>query len=137
VGAVGGPPARDPGRGRRAVRVARLREPRGLRRLPVDRLVTWRAAPGWLGLRGRASGDYFRITRDELSFVAGATPTVTPTREQQIEAHGRLFVDLDVLSFGGFVPAAWLGADLLSIQGAPTGAASALVPVLGVGIVRP
>jgi hypothetical protein len=100
----------------------------------------WRILPSIVSARAHVEAQYFTLTREELSFKAntvGATSGgITLTTQVQLFASGRAFVDADVLSFGGFVPALWAGADYTYLA-APQGERSTTVPVLGVGIVRP
>jgi hypothetical protein len=103
-------------------------------------LVRWRIVPGWVGMRLRGDGTYFTITRDTLAVAisqTGNTSTSHPATEQdqQLELHGRVFLDADVLSFAQFVPAIWGGVDFVSLSG-PTNSATSAVPVFGIGIVR-
>ena len=81
-------------------------------------LFRWRIVPGWIGMRLRGDGNYFTITRD----ISGATiadqrqacvdAPVTTEQDQQLELHGRFFLDADVLSFAQFgalaVGAGWI-----------------------------
>ena len=100
--------------------------------------VRFRVVPRVLGVRFRADAFYFRITREEL-FVTGtagaATTDARVDRQQQLELHGRLFVDADVASLAGFVPAVFGGLDYLGIEGTKT-SSSRVVPIVGIGIVR-
>ncbi len=97
-----------------------------------------RVVPQILGIRVRADGAYFQITRQQLSVAAtgGALTTSSSVeQQQQIEAHGRIFVDADVAALGGFVPAAFGGLDFIGISGSAT-STSVAIPVLGLGVVR-
>lgn len=101
-------------------------------------LVRWHIVPKIVGLRLRGDATYFRITREELTASIGAgsvTTSSTVDQQQQIEVHGRLFLDADVISFGGFIPALFGGVDYIGIQGTST-TTSATVPLVGAGIVR-
>jgi len=101
-------------------------------------LVRVRIVPQIIGARLRAETIYFDLTREALSYVnSGGVQTTTSSVEvqQQLEVHSRLFLDADIASFAGFVPAVFGGLDYLGIQGSST-STSALIPVLGVGIVR-
>ena len=80
-----------------------------------------RVVPGTFGVRLRAESTYFRITREQLSFTpAGGGVTSTSVElEQQIEVHGRLFLDADIASYRGFVPAIFLGLATRASRAAP------------------
>ncbi len=100
--------------------------------------VRVRVIPEILGVRVRAEGAYFQITRQQLAVAStsGAlTTTSTVEHQRQLEIHGRVFVDADVAALGGFVPAAFGGLDFLGISGSAT-STSVAIPVLGLGIVR-
>ena len=98
-------------------------------------LAPW---PGSLSLRGRLDAMVFGITHDAYFFDLSkqVTATTDSHRSTQIDGQSRLFVDLDALSFAGFVPGAHLGLDLFraSTDGEPT--ATSWVPMVGVGIRR-
>lgn len=100
----------------------------------------WRIVPSIVSARAHAEAQYFTITREELSFSAnttGASQTgISLTTQIQLFVNSRVFVDADIASFGGFVPAVFAGADYTYLQ-APQGERSTTVPVFGVGIVRP
>ncbi len=101
-------------------------------------LVRWHIVPKIVGMRLRGDSTYFRITREELTASIGAgsvTTSSTVDQQQQIEVHGRLFLDADVISFGGFIPALFGGVDYIGIQGTST-TTSATVPLVGAGIAR-
>jgi len=93
--------------------------------------------PGWFGVRLRAESTHFNITREQLSFTSagGGVTSSSVEIDQQLEVHGRVFVDADVASYFGFVPAIFLGLDYLGIQGSAT-SSSTVVPSVGIGIVR-
>lgn len=92
-----------------------------------------RIVPGIFGARLRSELRYFRRTRDELALASGQV-TTTFGVVRQVESRSRLFLDADVASFAGFVPAVFGGVDVISMGGAD--AATSAVPILGVGIVR-
>jgi hypothetical protein len=97
--------------------------------------------PGWLSLRARGDGTFFSITRDSLGVTVGpggmTSTGATTEQDQQIELHGRAFVEADVLSFFEFVPALWAGFDYVSISGSTSATtATSTVPVFGVGVRR-
>src|ERR1700677_4479036 len=103
-------------------------------------LLRWRIVPGWIGIRLRGDGNIFTITQD----VSGATiatngmltaAPVSTQQEQQLELHGRFFLDADVISFARFVPSIWGGVDYVSLTGATSSSYSA-VPVVGIGVIR-
>lgn len=98
--------------------------------------LRWRVVPAALSLRLEGDGAYFRVSRDDFSFssASGAQQEVTLT--EQLFLRGRLFVDLDLLSLGGFLPAAFVAIERTSVSG-PRGTESSAVPVLGLGIVHP
>jgi hypothetical protein len=101
-------------------------------------LLRVRIVPQIVGARLRAESTYFSITREQLSVVGsggGLTTTSAVEQQQQLEVHGRLFLDADVASLGGFVPALFGGLDYIGIQGTAT-SISDVIPILGVGIVR-
>jgi hypothetical protein len=103
--------------------------------------VHYRVVPAFLGVRASAQFLYFSITREDLSVAAsnGAlSSNVTVNRDAQLEVHGRLFFDADVLSVNGFVPALFGGLDYLSVQGTSSSVTnvSAAIPVLGIGIAK-
>ncbi len=101
-------------------------------------LVRWHIVPKIIGVRLRGHSVYFSITREELdASVGGGTVTTSSTvdQQQQIEVHGRLFLDADVASFGGFIPAVFGGLDYIGIQGTST-TTSATLPIIGAGITR-
>jgi len=100
--------------------------------------VRVRVVPQILGVRLRADGAYFQITRQQLAVAStgGAlTTTSSVEQQQQLEVHGRIFVDADIAALGGFVPAAFGGLDFLGISGSAT-STSVAIPVLGLGVVR-
>jgi hypothetical protein len=103
-------------------------------------LFRWRIVPGWIGMRLRGDGNYFTITQDvsgasiATSGMLSSAPVVTQ-QEQQLELHGRFFLDADVLSFAQFVPSLWGGVDYVSLTG-PSTSSSSTVPVLGIGVIR-
>lgn len=101
-------------------------------------LVRVHIVPQILGARMRAESSFFSITREQLS-VAGSggalSTSSTVEQEQQIEVHTRAFLDAEVASFGGFVPALFAGLDYIGIQGSATTLSSA-IPMLGAGITR-
>jgi len=91
-------------------------------------------------MRLRGDGNYFTITQDvsgasiATSGMLSSAPVVTQ-QEQQLELHGRFFLDADVLSFAQFVPSLWGGVDYVSLTG-PSTSSSSTVPVLGIGVIR-
>ncbi len=100
--------------------------------------VRVRIVPQIVGIRLRADSTYFRITREQLTATSSAGTLTTATsveQQEQIEFHGRFFLDADVASFGGFVPAVFAGLDYIGTSGSAT-STSAAIPLLGVGIVR-
>lgn len=102
--------------------------------------VRYRIVPSIVGARVHGDGVYFSITREELAFNAntvGATQaTVTSSLEKQLSLSGRLFVDADLASFAGFVPAVFGGLDYVLLTSA-IGERGTSIPVVGIGIVRP
>lgn len=106
--------------------------------LRVD--ARWKLVPQILSLRGHVTGAYFSVTREELSFASkapgGGDLALTKAESTQLFAAGRLFVDTDVASFLGFVPAVFGGLDVTHVS-AGGGDRTATVPVFGAGIVRP
>jgi hypothetical protein len=103
-------------------------------------LFRWRILPGWLGMRVRADGSYFTITRDTSGVQIAGSGAVTTSQQateqdQQAELHGRLFLDADILSFAQFVPSVWGGFDYVGVSG-PANSSSSTLPVVGIGIVR-
>ena len=103
-------------------------------------LFRWRVLPGWIGMRLRCDGTYFTITRDTGGATITTNGSVTISQQdtehdQQLELHGRMFLDADVLSFAQFVPSIWGGFDFVSVSG-PANNSSSTLPVLGIGIVR-
>jgi hypothetical protein len=92
-----------------------------------------------ISLRGQAELKGFTMTREELAFAAnytgGSSLGLSMTTQIQVFAGGRVFVDADLLSFGGFVPAVFAGADYTYLQ-SPAGERSTTVPFAGIGIVR-
>jgi hypothetical protein len=94
--------------------------------------------PGAVSLRARVDAMIFAITHDAYFFDLSrqVTTTTDAHRSTQLDAFGRAFVDVDALSFGGFVPGAHVGLDLerASTDGLPT--ATTWVPMIGVGIRR-
>ncbi len=104
-------------------------------------LAHFRVVPAFFGVRASLTSTYFSITREDLTVDVTSgriSSAVTVNQDRQIEVHGRLFLDADVASVNGFVPALWGGVDYLSIQGnsASLTDVSSAIPVLGVGIVR-
>jgi hypothetical protein len=99
----------------------------------------WRIVPAIFGARVRAESTYFSITREQLTVASKASGSLGTTasveQEQQLEVHARLFLDADIASLSGFVPAVFGGLDYLNIQGSATGT-STVIPSLGIGIVR-
>jgi hypothetical protein len=106
---------------------------------PEARLsLRWTALPDLLSLRLRARGSRFEITRDSalVRFDPGQVATAaSSTTLTQTEVSLRLFVDVDLLRFGGFVPSLFAGADWIS-TGDEDGSANALVPVGGLNLTR-
>jgi hypothetical protein len=103
-------------------------------------VVRWHIVPRIVGVRLRGESTYFSITREELAAaISGSggplTTSSTVDREQQLELHGRMFVDADIASIAGFVPAVFGGIDYIGIQGTTTSTSTA-IPLLGAGIVR-
>jgi hypothetical protein len=101
-------------------------------------LVRAHIVPQLLGARLKLESTYFNITREELSAVSTMgqlSTTSTVNQDQQLEFHGRLFLDADVASFAGFVPAVFAGLDYLGIQGNTTTISQA-IPLVGIGFVR-
>jgi hypothetical protein len=94
--------------------------------------------PSWLTSRLRVDGQRFELTRARLETVAGGgTVTETSTTEvaEQIEVNTRVFLDAEVLRFGGFVPSLNGGFDSVMFE-SNTESHSAFVPVFGAGIRR-
>jgi hypothetical protein len=103
-------------------------------------LLRWRIVPGWIGMRVRGDGSYFTITRDTSGATITTKGSITVSQQdtehdEQLELHGRVFVDADALSFAQFVPAIWGGFDFVSVSG-PANNSSSTLPVFGIGIVR-
>jgi hypothetical protein len=108
----------------------------GSARLPFR----WRIVPGWIGVRLRGDGNLFTITRDTSGVAISGNGSTSlsqlPTEhDQQVELHGRVFLDADVLSFAQFVPALWAGVDYTSVSGTVDSSTS-IVPVFGIGVIR-
>jgi hypothetical protein len=101
--------------------------------------LRWRFVPQVLGARLRTEALAFQITREELSVASdgagGLTTTSRVDQQRQIDVRTRAFIDGDVASFAGFVPAVFAGLDYLGISGANT-SENRVIPVFGVGIVR-
>ena len=107
---------------------------------PEARLtVHWDVWRGILGLRLRVRGTRFSITRNDgvlrLDTLGGISSMGTTVVTDQTELSGRLFVELDVADFIGFVPALFVGAEHVSISG-PDERTSTWVPLVGVGLFR-
>jgi hypothetical protein len=98
-------------------------------------LFVYRIVPGVLGTRVRGDLDYYKLTIDHLVFNFMGQPVVEQPQASQLEASARLFVDLDVASFGGFVPAAFAGIDYLARSGAGPDVTSS-TPSFGLGLMR-
>lgn len=98
-------------------------------------LFVYRIVPGVVGARVRGGLDYYKLTIDRLVFDFMGQPTIEQPQASQLEASARLFVDLDVASFGGFVPAAFAGIDYLARSGAGPDV-TASIPSLGLGLMR-
>jgi hypothetical protein len=103
-------------------------------------LFRWRIVPGWIGMRLRGDGNYFTITQDLSGATISTNGTLTSNavitqQDQQLELHGRFFLDADVLSFAQFVPSLWGGVDYVSLTG-PNTSSTSTVPVVGIGIIR-
>lgn len=95
----------------------------------------FRIVPQILGARLRGDATYFNITRAEALTGFGTSTPLANYQEQQLEIHGRLFLDADIASFADFVPALFTGVDVLATQG-PGTSTSFVIPVVGAGIVR-
>jgi hypothetical protein len=98
-------------------------------------LAVYRFVPGVLGARARADLDYYHLTIDRLTFDFVGQPVLAQPQASQLEASGRIFLDLDLASFAGFVPAAFAGLDYLSRTGAGPDVHSS-TPSFGVGLMR-
>ncbi|HVY32478.1 MAG TPA: hypothetical protein VHB79_38335 [Polyangiaceae bacterium] len=98
-------------------------------------LFIYRVVPGVLGARVRGDIDYYKLTIDRLVFDFMGQPVVEQPQASQLEASARLFVDLDVASFGGFVPAAFAGIDYLARSGAGPDVTTS-TPSFGLGLMR-
>jgi hypothetical protein len=98
--------------------------------------LRWRVVPAALSLRLEGDGAYFQVSRDDFSFSSDGGAQLGATLTKQFFLQGRLFVDLDLLSLGGFLPAAFVAIERTSVSG-PQVTESSTVPVLGVGIVHP
>lgn len=98
--------------------------------------------PQVFGIRLWGDATYFTITREQLAVallssggIGTTTTTSTVEQQQQIEVRGRLFLDAEVASLAGFVPAVFGGIDYIGISGSATSSSNA-IPLLGIGIVR-
>lgn len=96
--------------------------------------AAYAVVPAYLTVRLRVDASAFGISRNHVSVDVGGNVVVTSqsSRASQIEAHARLFFDLDALSFAGFVPAVHGGLDVISLSGAST----TTVPSVGAGVRR-
>lgn len=104
--------------------------------------LRWSFWPSVLGLRVRADGSTFQLTRDVFTVAQIGRPLAagtTSTEVRQLETTSRVFLDLDFAKLLGFVPSAWAGVDLYRISSScrDCGDTAVTVPVLGLGIVRP
>lgn len=104
--------------------------------------LRWRFVPDTLGMRLKASGQTFSLTRtaEGLQVKSGTGGgTVAQTIEtfefRQTEFSTRLFLDIEAASFGGITPGAFGGFDALSISGT-AGSTSSFIPLGGVGLFK-
>lgn len=88
-----------------------------------------------VSVRARAEVASFALTRESLVLENGGGATLTSSMTRQLLLVGQVFVDLDVLRFAGFVPAAFGRVDHVSFSGGGADAATT-VPVLGVGLIH-
>lgn len=92
---------------------------------------------GWVGTRAEVRFQRFDITRDDTIIrvdQAGSADTdgaFTSTTQTEISA--RLFIDVEVARFAGFVPSLFAGVNSVTISG-DAGSSAVLVPVFGVTI---
>jgi hypothetical protein len=107
---------------------------RGVARLDLR----WVALPDALSLRLRGDASYFKLTRDRFSVTAGSTTTIADEMLvlSQSEVRTRAFVDIDAAEVLGFRPTLHAGADYYRLSGTE-GDSSSLVPLAGVGVLRP
>jgi hypothetical protein len=98
----------------------------------------WGVAPDSFALRLRIDGQYYDITRDSIGIRAstlGTNVALLAESAQQLDLMSRLYADLELLAFGGFVPGLFAGADY-TYRTSPTVAIGSYTPVFGAGLRR-
>jgi hypothetical protein len=101
--------------------------------------LRWAMAPTIVALRLHGDGNFFSLRRsdDSIRVMAGSTQTTNSVSTyRQVEAHGRLFVDIDALAFFGISPALFGGLDYSSVSG-DGGTVRSLVPIGGLALSKP
>jgi hypothetical protein len=98
--------------------------------------LRWRLMPSILALRLEGDGAYFRVSRDDFSFSSTGGVQQSLTLTEQLSMQGRLFVDLDLLSLGGFVPSVFGSLESTIVSGLQT-TQTTTVPIVGLGLGRP
>lgn len=94
----------------------------------------YRIAPHQVTLRLNADLSYASVTRTQFAVdTEDLGAVLEPETFRLIESNNRLFGDLELLSFAGVVPNAFLGLDVLAING-DAGSSSTVVPLVGVGL---
>lgn len=94
----------------------------------------YRIAPDQVTLRLNADLSYASVTRTQFAVdTEDLGAVLEPETFRLIESNNRLFGDLELLSFAGVVPNAFLGLDVLAING-DAGSSSTVVPLVGVGL---
>lgn len=109
----------------------------------------WAVVPDTVSVRGMVDTSIFHITHADGTLQLGtraapgggtsvflADDTLHTNRATQIDLTSRLFVDLDVLSFGGFVPGLHLGLDAFHVSATEQPSSTSVVPLAGVGLRR-
>jgi hypothetical protein len=102
----------------------------------VQLRLRWRLAPSIIALRLEGDGAYFRVSRDDFSFSSAGGVQQSLTLTEQLSLQGRMFVDLDLLSFGGFVPSVFGSLESTIVSGLQA-TQTTTVPIVGLGLVRP
>lgn len=96
--------------------------------------LRWRFLPGTLRFRAHARGYFFSLSENNLVNVNGKASFVSEDATR-IELFSKAFLDVEALSFFGFTPGAYGGADYVSAS-SNSESLSTFVPSVGVGLFK-
>lgn len=97
----------------------------------------WRFLPDTLAARAEVDGSFFTITRSSFAVgQAGQGVSLEDSQLTQVEVTSRLFIDIDASALFEVRPSVFGGPDYFS-QSGDVGSESTLVPVVGIGLLKP